>query len=134
MCLNKCFPNDIDVCRLQTQEYAKEQCVNVGLNSVFGECTEAILWTRFHDICQEEVCAFKASKESSIPVCTMISALAHECAANGFVIDWMKDGKLAELCTSSSESKLPMPYLHCNKIQCNIVRCCTVRTLLTKRT
>lgn len=90
---------------LQTQDYAKQQCATVG-SSVFGECTNVILWTRFYDICQDEVCSSKGSKDSSIAVCTMISALAHECANNGFIIDWTKDKNLAELCDSSSESKI----------------------------
>lgn len=98
---NVTSPSDPCSFAVQTSDYAKQQCSNVGLQRVFGECTKAIPWTRFQEICREQVCSVKASEESPIPVCTMASALAHECASYGIAVDWMSDPTFVQLCDAS---------------------------------
>lgn len=52
-------------------------------------------WKVYRDYCKVDICA---TDKPAIAVCTMMSALAMKCTQLGFLIEWMNNPMLFDLC------------------------------------
>ena len=79
----------------KASQHAMDICSKVGSLDIFNQCLKRVVWGRFRDYCIKDTCA---NSTSYVPLCSMMSALAHECTEAGEVIDWMSDPTLQQYC------------------------------------
>ena len=79
----------------KASQHAMVICSKVGSLDIFNQCLKRVVWGRFRDYCIKDTCA---NSTSYVPLCSMMSALAHECTEAGEVIDWMSDPTLQQYC------------------------------------
>lgn len=64
---------------------------------LFGDCFSEVDAEVYFKMCVYDVCS-KADPTDHTPMCTVVAALARECAAQGLLIDWREMGDLPLLC------------------------------------